>query len=195
MLAEIVLVHSAAMASPGPNVLVVTRTAGNESRRAGLFAAAGVATGSTLWAAFAAVGLAFVIVRFPLVRDALRVLGGAYLVVLGIRTARSQPAPATTRLAAADAWRRGILTNLSNPKAAVFFLSIFAALLPVDASPGLRAAAVGLIAVDALLWHGVLAVVFSTARAQGVFVKRRAWIDRIAGTVMVTFGLTFVVVG
>ena len=165
MLVEIVLVHFAAMASPGPNVLLVTRAAGAQSRRVGLYAAAGVATGATAWAAFAAVGLAFVFVAVPPARDALRLLGGAYLVVLGIRTFRARRATVNAAGSAARAWRQGLLTNLGNPKAAVFYLSIFATLLPPDASPGLRAVAVAVIALDSALWHGVLAVVFSTARA------------------------------
>lgn len=194
MLAEIVLVHFTAMALPGPNVLLVTRTAAAESRRAGLCAAGGVAAAATAWAAFAAVGLAFVFVRVPFARDALRLLGGVYLIVLGIRTVGSHDAPPPTA-PTAGAWRRGVLTNLSNPKAAVFYLGIFAALLPLEAPPGLRAAAVAVIALDSLLWHGVLAVVCSTARAHEVFVRRRAWINRIGGTAMSAFGVSFVIIG
>lgn len=194
MLIEIFLVHVAAMASPGPNVLVVIRTAIAESRRAGLFCAAGVATGGAIWAGGAALGLGLVIANLPIAYDALRVLGGLYLVYLGVRTARSvagweAPPGVQPRASGRRAWRRGLLTNLSNPKAAVFFTSVFATLLPADSSLALRIAAVAVIVVDALLWHALLAVVLSSSPAQARYLRARPWIDRVAGVVMIAFGL------
>ena len=194
MLIEIFLVHVAAMASPGPNVLVVIRTAIAESRRAGLFCAAGVATGGAIWAGGAALGLGLVIANLPIAYDALRVLGGLYLLYLGVRTARSvagweAPPGVQPRASGRRAWRRGLLTNLSNPKAAVFFTSVFATLLPADSSLALRIAAVAVIVVDALLWHALLAVVLSSPPAQARYLRARPWIDRVAGVVMIAFGL------
>lgn len=197
MLLQIFLVHLAAMASPGPNVLQVTRVAVADSRRAGLYVALGVATASVIWSASAALGLALVFEAAPLVYDAVRVLGGIYLVYLGVQTLRAAAAPPAaergvlaTRSAGA-AWRLGLLTNLSNPKAVVFFGSVFAALVPQDASLALRAAAVAVIALDATVWHCLLAVVFSTPRAQAAYLHAKRWIDRVAGAVMAAFGVEF----
>ncbi len=194
MLIEIFLVHVAAMASPGPNVLVVIRTAIADSRRAGLFCAAGVATGGAIWAGGAALGLGLVIANLPIAYDALRVLGGLYLVYLGVRTARSvagweAPPGVQPRASGRRAWRRGLLTNLSNPKAAVFFTSVFATLLPADSSLALRIAAVAVIVVDALLWHALLAIVLSSPPAQARYLRARRRIDGVAGVVMIAFGL------
>ena len=197
MLLEIFLVHVAAMVSPGPNVLQVTRAAIAESRRTGLYVALGVATGSAIWAASAALGLALLLDRLTLLYDAARILGGVYLVYLGVQTLRSATAPLDVAGAGgmarspARAWRLGVLTNLSNPKAVVFFGSIFAALVPQDASFGMRAAAVAVIVVDATAWHCLLALVFSTPRARAVYARAKRWLDRVAGTVMVGFGLEF----
>ena len=195
MLVEIFLVHVAAMASPGPNVLVVIRTAIAESRRAALFCAAGVATGGAIWAGGAALGLGLVIAGSALAYDALRVLGGAYLVYLGVRTAQSSagrvaaPVGDSPRLSGGRAWRSCLLTNLANPKAAVFFTSVFATLLPADASIALRVAAVAVIVVDALAWHAFLAVALSSPPAQARYLRARRSIDRVAGVVMIGFGL------
>ena len=194
-LVEVFLVHVAAMASPGPNVLIVIRTAIAESRRAALYTAAGVATGGAIWAGAAALGLGLAIAGSTLAYDALRVLGGAYLVYLGVRTARSSAAAiapadgAEPGVSAGRAWRSGVLTNLSNPKAAVFFTSVFATLLPADASVALRVAAVAVIVLDALAWHALLAVVLSSPPAQARYLRARRPIDRVAGVVMIGFGL------
>jgi threonine efflux protein len=191
VLLEIFLVHLAAMASPGPNVLLVTHTAMARSRGAGLRAALGVAAGSGLWAASAAIGLGLVLARGSVAGDVAAVLGGLYLVALGARTIRgaTRPVASVGDDRAGGAARRGLLTNLSNPKAAVFFLSVFATLLPAEASPGLRVAAVGVVLVDSLVWHALLAIVCSTRPARDAYARARRWIDRVAGAVMVGFGV------
>lgn len=197
MLLQIFLVHMAAMASPGPNVLQVTRTAVAESRRAGVYVALGVATASGIWSASAALGLALAFEAAPLVYDAVRILGGLYLIVLGVQTFRSAATPLAVRTAGpaarspGAAWRLGLLTNLGNPKAVVFFGSVFAALVPEDASLGLRAAAIGVIVIDATVWHCLLAVVFSTPRARAAYGRAKRWVDRAAGAVMTAFGVEF----
>lgn len=196
MLVEIFLVHLAAMISPGPNVLQVTRTAMAESRRAGLYVALGVATASAVWSGSATLGLALVFAHVSFAYDAIRILGGIYLVYLGVQTIRSATSPVSAgtsgvATSAGRAWRRGVLTNLSNPKAAVFFGSVFATLLPTEASAIHRSAAVAVIVVNAVVWHCLLAVVFSTPRAQAAYLRAKRWIDRVAGAVMAGFGLNF----
>lgn len=184
------------MASPGPNVLLVARTSMAESRRAGLYSAAGVATGSGAWAAAAAVGVALLFASAPAAEGVVRVLGGLYLIYLGVATFRAATSPVRAGerrpggVSAGRAWRQGTLTNLSNPKALVFYASIFAALLP-DSSPGFRGAAVALIVVNALAWHAVLAVTLSTRRAQVAYASAKRGIDRGAGAVMAGFGVVF----
>jgi threonine/homoserine/homoserine lactone efflux protein len=84
---------------------------------------------------------------------------------------------------------RGGLTNLSNPKAAIFNASVFAAKLPADASFCLRSAAVALILVNALAWHALVAIALSTPRAQHVCLRFTGWIDRVVGTALTTFGV------
>lgn len=186
------------MASPGPNVLLVARTAMADSRRAGLAAAAGVATGAGLWAAAAALGLALVLARSPDAYAAVRVLGGLYLVWLGARTfARAGRPFAIDGAGAAGrlsrrAWREGALTNLSNPKAAVFYLSIFATLLPTAAGTGFRLAAIAVIVAGASGFHALLAYALSTRRARAGYLRAKPAIDRTAGLVMAAFGVVFV---
>lgn len=195
MLFQVLLVHLAAIASPGPNVLLVAHTSLARSRRAGLWAAAGIATGALAWAALVAGGLALLLDGAPAAQTAVRVAGGLYLVVLGVRTFRA----AHARLDDSDTgtasgrgdWTRGVLTNLSNPKAGVFYVSIFGALLPPTASPGLRAAAVAVIFANALAWHVVIALGMSAPGSRSRYLRNRGWIDRVAGVVIATFGLLF----
>jgi threonine/homoserine/homoserine lactone efflux protein len=196
VLLQIFLIHLAAIASPGPNVLLVAHTSLAGSRRAGLWAAAGVATGAFCWAALVAAGLGLLFRDSDATGTLIRVAGGLYLVFLGVRTFRSASRPldaappATTR--GHGPWAQGLLTNLTNPKAGVFYVSVFGTTLPATASPSLRAAAVVLIFVNALVWHAVIAFGLSTPRARGRYLRSRGWIDRVAGAVMATFGVLLI---
>jgi threonine efflux protein len=194
VLLQIFLIHLAAMASPGPNVLLVAHTSLARSRRAGLWAAAGVATGACAWAAAVVLGLGL-LSSSTAVQTALRVGGGLFLVALGVRTFRarsrrlddvpSEPRARTGRAA----WTQGVLTNLSNPKAALFYISVFGTTLPASASPALRAAAVTLILVNTFVWHALIAIALSTPGARSRYLRARPWVDRAAGAVMATLGL------
>ena len=137
LLASVAVIHLVAMASPGPNVLLVTQTAMSRSRRSALMVAFGVSTGSLILSTGAAVGLSLVFEGAAWVRHGIQVAGGAYLVYLGVRTwlAADEPPPPPEpleQLEGESAWRfysRGLLTNLTNPKAAVFFGTILAPVL------------------------------------------------------------------
>ena len=192
VLATVFAVHVVAMASPGPNVLLVTQMAASRSRRQALAAAGGIATAALVLASAGAFGLGVLVAQVEPVHLALRVLGGGYLVLLGVRMWRHADelvaAPATA-LSDRACFRAGVLTNVTNPKAAVFFGSVFAAVLPAEAAPGLRAAAVALVAVDALAWHSLLAVVFATPPVQGAYRRAKRRLDRVLGAVLGAVGL------
>jgi threonine/homoserine/homoserine lactone efflux protein len=139
-------IYLMAAASPGPNFLIVTRTSAGLSRRAGVLTALGVATTGAIWSGAAVLGLCFVFERFVWLYGVLKLLGGAYLIYLGVKTwigAAKPPAVSAERyeIQAIGGWRyfwMGALTNLTNPKAAVFFGSIFTALLPPTLPAGFR---------------------------------------------------------
>ena len=73
------------LASPGPNLLVVSQTAASRTRQAGLWVTAGISTGAVTWSILALMSLDFVFEQVPLAYGVFRALGGAYLVYLGVR--------------------------------------------------------------------------------------------------------------
>src|SRR5262245_66556039 len=138
-LAALFAVHLLVVASPGPAFLAVSRTAISSSRAAGVTAAAAMATGALIWAIATLFGLDILFAKAPWLYDAMRLGGAAYLIYLGLGMLRS--AWRGERLKSDDVavsgnrtFLRSLGVQLSNPKAAVFFGSIFVALLPA-ASP------------------------------------------------------------
>lgn len=125
--------------SPGPNFLVITRAAVSQSRRHAVYTALGVSTASVLWAGLAAAGLGVVLAHFSWVHRALQFAGGLYLPCIGVKIFRNAPQAMPQRAAhvagqrVLQAYRYGLVTNLTNPKALVFFSSAFATLF----TPGL----------------------------------------------------------
>ncbi|MCA1728567.1 MAG: LysE family transporter [Actinobacteria bacterium] len=196
VLGSVFAIHVLAMISPGPNVLVVTQTALSDTRRAGIVTALGVAVGSTLWSSAALFSLSVVFAQFAWLYSGLKLLGGMYLLYLGIklwRTAEHSLVPSSSTHAPVhtdrQAFRLGLLTNLTNPKAVVFFGSIFAALLAPALPMWVKLAAIGIVAVDATGWHIALACFFSTQRAQQVYRRIKRWVDRAAGASLAFLGL------
>lgn len=190
VLGGVFVVHALAVATPGPNMLLVMHVAASEARRAGLLAAAGIAVGTALWGAAALVALALAYTQGRTAQVALRWVGALYLVHLGVRlwlrAGASVGAPSRTT---GSPFVRGLLTNLTNPKALVFFGSVLAALLAPGLSAAVQWAAVAIMAANALAGYAAVAWLFSTPAAQQAYRQRAPVIDRTAGALLALLGL------
>lgn len=138
--------------------------------------------------------------HFAWLQAAVKLLGGAYLIYLAVRLWRNadQPLPQSnlpqsTRNRDGQAFLLGFFTNLTNPKAVVYYASIFAAFVTPDLPAWVRIAAIGIIAVAAIGWHVSLACLFSTPRARRLYGRIKRWIDRAAGAAFALFGLQLLV--
>jgi threonine efflux protein len=197
LLFSVATIHLVAMASPGPNVLVVTQTAMSSSQRSALAVALGVATGSLILSTLAAVGLGLVFEQASWLRHGIQVAGGAYLVLLGVRVwlgaSEPPPAPQPSVRPGEDSPRRlylrGLLTNLTNPKAAVFFGSILAPVLDSAQADWVVVAAIAVIVLNALWWHCLLAVLFGRPPVRRWYARAKRVIDRVVGSLLVLLGL------
>lgn len=198
ILGSILAVHLVAMISPGPNFFVVTQTSVTRSRREGVLSALGVAAAAALWSGAAVLGVSLLFETTAWLYAVVKVLGGAYLIYLGLRSWRragmllAAPAQVRTPPSGWRAFRVGFTTNLTNPQSVVFFGSIFAALLPAGSPVWLRAAAVGVVVFNALWWHLTLALAFSTRRVQGVYGALKRPLDYLLGGVLVLLGARLV---
>ncbi len=197
--AGIIIAVTIGAMSPGPSFLFVARTSMAASRRSGLAAAAGMGIGGLVYAVLALLGLKAVFASFPWLYSLVKLGGGAYLVYIAVQMWRGADKPlavlpdgaagqSTTRRAFAMA----AAIQLGNPKTAVFYGSIFTALLPQD--PGfafiaLLALAVFLIEIS---WYSVVALVLSADGPRTVYTRAKAAIDRTAGTVMGLLGVKLI---
>jgi threonine/homoserine/homoserine lactone efflux protein len=164
-----------------------------------LLASGGIALGLSIHIAYSAAGLAAVIAHSMQWMTAIKLVGGAYLLYLGIQGLRARQHVATTNGAEAaapavpaSAWRQvfgGFLCNAFNPKAPIYFLALFSVVL----SPGLpwsTLLAYGVwIMLLQWLWFSLVATVFAHQAIRQRLFAIRHWIDRAFGAAMVALGL------
>lgn len=178
--------------TPGPGTATILRVAGRDGRKAATSAIVGNSVGVLFWGALSAVGVSSLILASQIAYDVLRLGGAAVLVVLGIRSvmrraAASNSSPQERRAPAG--WRTGLVTSMSNPKLAAFFV----ALLPQFLRPGapVLPSALGMAATIVcfdLIWFSTLAVTVEQSRKLlGARIQRA--LERISGAVMIAFGL------
>lgn len=191
-LIAIALLHWFVLVTPGANVLVVSQLAASGQRKAACFAAVGVSVVALLWSVLALAGIHAVFAAQPRLRMALQVAGGLYLVFVAFRLWRSNQGPAQadcSNMTATGGFRLGFVTNILNPKSALFFGSVFATLLPASPSWALLIASVMLVLVNALVWHLLLAVVFSKPAVTAAYARYRGLLSRMASVMVGAFGL------
>jgi threonine/homoserine/homoserine lactone efflux protein len=180
--------------TPGPDTMFVLASAASGGARNGIAATLGISAGLIVHASAAALGISALIAASPIAFDVLRLGGALYLAWIGAQTlyrsrrnhddgARLDPAP---RVSAAAAFRRGFLTNVLNPKVAIFYV----AFLPQFADPSLGHLALQIFILGALhnatgiIWLGGLAL--ASGRMAQAFARNagvRRWLDGTAGVV------------
>lgn len=184
---------------PGPDTAIVTKNAVLHGRGAALGTAFGVETGLAVWTVASAFGVASVVRASDTAFTALKLIGAAYLVWLGIQALRaarrggSHSDPDSARRASLDGrggFRQGLLSDLANPKIGAFFTG----LLPQFAGPGHSVlipflALGGLFVLMTLIWLCAYALV--AVKASALLRRRRvsAAIDRLSGVILIGFGV------
>ncbi|GAA3873368.1 LysE family translocator [Celeribacter arenosi] len=187
-LLAIYFVHLAAAMSPGPAVLLAARTALNQGMRRGVFLAIGIGLGVCVWALAALLGLATLFKVAPELLTALKFFGAAYLAYLAYKLWKHAPEPLDNTVADATATRTdigliwlGTLTQLSNPKPAIFFGTIFLTFLPANIPLWGYAAVLGIVFVNDCGWNVIVARIFSFERTRRGYLNLKSIIDRVFG--------------
>ena len=182
--------------APGPDTIYILARSGAEGRAVGVASALGIAAGSIVHTMAAALGLSVLLATSPVAFDVVRYAGAAYLVFLGVRMLLAKASAIGETDArgrgAGAAFRQGMITNVLNPKVALFFL----AFLPQFIAPAAAHAKLGFVVLGlsfvatGLCWCLVLAL---AGAAIGTWLRTRprfgAWLDRICGAVFVGLGV------
>ncbi|MDI3402551.1 LysE family translocator [Streptomyces cavernicola] len=179
---------------PGPDMAVVTKRALASGWRDGLRTVGGIAAGLLVWGALTVVGLAAVLAASTTAYTVVKLVGAVYLGFLGVQALlqarRSRSTPSEASAPAGNPWRTGLVSNVFNPKIAVFYTGLLPTLAPTGLAPHFGMTLLVLVhAALTLVWLGGYVLVLAKARA---FFERpavRRAMDRVTGVVLIGFGV------
>lgn len=186
--------------TPGPDMLYVAARGAAEGRAAGVASALGIAAGTLVHIALVSAGLAALLAAVPVAYTVVRLGGAAYLVYLGLRSLLRPGGVSERALAPASRWRvfrQGVVTNVLNPKVALFFLAFLPQFVDPDRSPAwVQMLLLGpLVPLMAVPFFGLVILGASRAKARlgriGAGASR--WVEGAAGALFVALGLRLVV--
>jgi RhtB (resistance to homoserine/threonine) family protein len=195
----VALIHLLAVASPGPDFAVVVRESVAHGRRAGTWTALGVGSAIFLHVGYSLLGIGLIVSQSIVLFNVLKWLAAAYLLYIGFKALRARPAaasscepaeaaPVVTRSAAA-AYRAGFMTNGLNPKATLFFLSLFTVVINPHTPLWVQAGYGVYLALATALWFCLVALLFSQQRVRAGFARMGHWFDRTMGAVLIALGV------
>lgn len=185
-----------AVLTPGPNFFLTVQTAMARSRVAAFYNVCGIITGTFIWATAGFLGLTAIFHLFPWAYLFIKILGGTYLIYLGIKNIKSASRADDTVFGKANGsshlWRqnffKGVATNLSNPKTAIFISSLFAAIIPSHPTLILGISCVAEMLMISFVWYSLVALFFSWPRIRDFYRMSYRWIKRITGVLFIGFG-------
>jgi len=190
-------VAAVAVLVPGPDTFVVLRTSLVDGARTGTWAAAGSAAGNLVWGAASVLGVAAVLHTSATAFSLLKLLGAAYLVVLGVQALRAavrgdllaaQDATERSRSSSAAAFRRGVASDLLNVKVGLFWTALMPQFVS-DGSSGLLAPAM-VLAMGSMVFAWLAAYAHGAARFSETLRRRRSSraVNGTVGAVLVALG-------
>lgn len=185
--------------SPGPSFLFVARNSIALSRNHGLATALGMGIGSLIFTVLALMGLQAIFIAVPFAFWALKVLGGLYLCYIALKTLRGARLPMShaldseiSQMSLRKTVSFGLMTQLSNPKTAIVFTSVYSALLPQEIpAPFYLIIPALAFCIDAG-WYVTVAFALSTERPRKAYLKFKTLFDSAASTIMALLGLKLI---
>lgn len=191
----VVLAHALGVASPGPDFAIIVRQSLAFGRSAGVWTAAGIGFGIFFHVAYGLFGLAWLTQRYPQSLTALGVAGALFLLWMGSQAVRAKPLPETAEelppAQAGDALKFfgiGVLTNVLNPKAVLFFVALFTAVVTGPVSTPVKLALAVWLPLATFGWFAFVAVMLGSATARRRLRRVAHWIDRAMGVVLLLLG-------
>lgn len=189
----VALVHFIALITPGPDFFFISQVAVSKSRTETIFGVLGITLGIVVWAALALLGLNLLLSKMAWLEYLIKIAGGLYLCYLGylmLKNARkNQNSTSDIGSLQGRSFARGFLTNLSNPKALIYFGSVFSLFLTPNVSSVERWGLFILISIETLVWFSLVAFFFSLPTINKIYRRATRWIDSIAGVLFIGFGI------
>ncbi|MCE9679452.1 LysE family transporter [Shewanella sp. AS1] len=204
LLLSLAVIHTLALASPGPDFVLVVKLASQERRQTALACALGLAVAITMHTILSLTGVSLVIKSSPNLYLAVQLMGASYLAWMGygaiksgIAHWRQQQALAvdvspSQGLSSLQGFIQGMSTNLLNPKALVFFITLFSSLITPQVSITTKVAITALLFSLSLIWFSLIALVLSKPSVQQKLQRATPAINLLTGALFISVTLVII---
>ncbi|WP_447928704.1 LysE family translocator [Vreelandella sp. EE27] len=171
------------VASPGPATLAIAGTSMSQGRLHGATLAAGTLTGSFFWSCSAAFGLSAIMYTNAWLFELVRYVGACYLIFLAYKASRSSiyhkdiEINSISKSSLMKTYLRGVAIHLTNPKAILFFGSLYSIGIPANTSPQDLIKVIGVVGLESLIIFQGYAYVFSIPKVRSTYLKLSRWFE------------------
>lgn len=196
LIGTIAIIHLLAVVSPGPDFIMACRNSLVYSRQTGIWTAVGFGLGIAVHVFYSLAGLALLISKSILLFNTIKYLGAAYLIYIGMKSIWSKSSKIELGeqqkkedISRLQAVKIGFLTNVLNPKATLFFLSLFTLVISPGTSPFVLGVASILMVVNTMLWFSLVAIFLSQKRIRSTFEKYQNAFNKTLGGLLIALGI------
>lgn len=195
-LSTVAVVHMLAVMSPGPDFIMVTRNSLMYSRRTGIYSAVGLGLGILVHVTYSLIGIAFIISQSIVLFSIIKYLGAAYLIYIGYKSIRAKTLHhgeenivKTEDISKLKAIGIGFLTNVLNPKASLFFLSLFTQVINPSTPTTIKLFYGIEMSVATFLWFALIAILFSNSYFKHKIESIQVYIVKSMGAILILLGI------
>jgi threonine/homoserine/homoserine lactone efflux protein len=215
LLASLAVIHTIALISPGPDFAIIVKMATQQSRNTALACAVGISLAILVHTLLSLLGISLMIKQSPIAYTLVQFIGVSYLAWMGFNALMSaikhycKPKPSIQNVQANEVplstvqstqnmsqfvgFKIGLLTNLLNPKALIFFITLFTVLITPEVSANTKVAAATILFSLSIIWFGLLALVLSKPQIQQQLLKATNIIDALVGVIFLSVSITIAV--
>lgn len=196
LIGTVALVHLLALISPGPDFIMCVRNALTYSRKTGIYTAIGFGAGISIHIIYCIAGLALIISKSIIIFNFFKFLGAGYLIYIGFKSITSKSSHLEIKdqekkkdISPLAAIKIGFLTNALNPKATLFFLSLFTMVISPN-TPGLILRILSAIMIiETVIWFSLVSIFMTQKRIRSVFEKSQNIFNRTLGGLLILLGV------
>jgi len=178
---NLMIIHLVGLLSPGPDFFYVSRISAMSSRREAIGGVIGITIGVLIWATAAVLGLAIIFATMPIIQGIVMMLGGSYLVYLGIKMAKVKT--------------NAVFDEKPNAKVVIYFSSVMSLVLVNITETSQILTALTVITVETFLYFYIISVLFSRSVAKQFYSQYSRYIDNAAGLIFIFFGIYLIYSG
>lgn len=200
LLFTICALHFVAQLSPGPDVLLIAKSAASTTRANTLKIIAGISVGIVVWVVLTLLGFTVLVEQFSWIQQVLMAVGGFFLAKMGWamfsgglkslnQTANLEDGQALSQQKTENYFLLGLFTNLANPKTLIYFSSVFSLALSSSASSNLKAQLAVIIPIQTFIVFSLFMMIMSLPKIKALYQRSGSYIDLVSGALFLIFAI------